>query len=215
MAEAKKKKQLEEFLMPTGRLINNSLFEKDAFKSERSNKESVPAYRAEVAYEDKDLDAFYDKLQSIAEAEWGSGTQLDIDGGTVSTLLDGDKLKAKREKKGKTGDAYGGKSVMRSKTIYNKDGADGPGGIQVWDEEVKPVDFLKRAAIYNGCMVQVLVGINPYEDDDGEPCFSYYLKAVQKVGDGERLVSSADTSTAFKPVGRAAGEDTGRRSRRG
>jgi hypothetical protein len=207
------KTKIEEFLMPVGRMINASLFEKDAYKSERG-KESVPAYRIEVAYDSKDLNDFYEKLDEIAgKMGWG---KLDVDGGDVATLKEGDKLKKKREAKGKQGDAYAGKEVMRAKTIYNKDGADSGGGIQVWDEDVKPIGPANRGAIYNGCMVQVAVGINPYVDDEGDPCFSFYLKAVQKVGDGERLAQAADTSVLFKPVGRAAGgESEGRRSRRG
>lgn len=217
------KKEVKIFMLPPGRLINSSLFEKDQF-----DERSTPSYKVEIAFPKTPdvLGPFFEALLGHADATWQDTDKdgkpvenvLNIDGGDIiSGVLDGDKQAKKREAKGKAGDAYADHWVIRANTIYNKDGADGPGGIAVYDENVDLVTIVNASVIYNGCMVQAGVTIDDYEDDrSGNHAMKSYLTAVQKVGDGERLVSARDNSSLFKPVGKPAGAadaTTGRRKR--
>lgn len=215
MADTKKK--LIDLTLPVGRLINESLFEKDAYKPEHG-REGEPRYKVELAFDDNEaFGAVYDALDQAAFQEWGDSVKLSIDGGTVIVpVLDGNNLARKRETKGKQGDAYKGKLVIRAATKFNLNGVDGPGGIQVFDEQVKPISPANRSAIYNGCFGCAAVSIGTYIDEKtGNPALNFYLEGFQKTGDGERLASAKDTSVMFKPIGRPEGEPVARRRRAG
>lgn len=206
---ADENKSTEAFTLPEGRVINHSLFVKDAF-----NDKSVPSYKIEIAF-DKDspeMADLEDRLLEAADERWGEGAGDNPD--LVLPLLDGNKLKAKREKKGKQGDAYADKIVIRANTIYNKDGQDGPGGIQVFDPEVEPIEPARQREVYNGCFGEAAVSLGFYETDDGDPAIKFYLAAFQKTREGEKLATSADRSTLFKPRGRAEGGERRRRRTR-
>lgn len=222
------KQEVQSILTPVGRLINASLFEKDVYTDEKGN-EGKPAYKVEVAFDPKDVLlpenatdddplTLEDHVINAAVEKWGDKAEQDyFDKNVVSPLLDGDKLARRREEKGKEGDAYKGKIVVRANTIYNKHGQDAPGGIQVFDENVNEVGPANADAIYPGCMVQLAVSVSTYTDGRGDPAVKFYLEAVQKVADGERLVTPKDRSSLFKPVGRdnkAANDSGGGRRRR-
>lgn len=224
MARAKEEqKEAIVVSFPNGMMVNGSVFEKDQF-----NDQSTPSYKIEVAYPKDALDGVIEKLLDAIEQEWPDidldkpEGQLNIDGGPIiSGILDGDKLAAKREKSGKKGDAYKGKWVVRANTIYNLNGQDAPGGVQVWDADLEPITPANQGQIYPGCIVQMAASIGTYEketEDGGtRPALKFYLQGIQKTGDGERLFSAKDTSVLFKKVGRAAPAEggTGRRSRKG
>lgn len=200
--------KIDTFTLPEGRVINHSLFKKDAFDDK-----SVPSYKIELAF-DKDsaeMADLEDMLLDAADQRWGAGAGDDPD--LVLPLLDGDKLAKKREKKGKQGDAYKGMIVIRSNTIYNLDGQDGPGGIQVFDADAAPIEPARQGEVYQGCYGIGAVNIGFYEDNDGNNAIKLYLAAFQKTRDGERLVTASDRSTLFKPVGRENGGGTARRRR--
>lgn len=195
--------------LPVGRVINCSLFKKDQF-----NAKSVPKYKIEIAFP-KDSDAEIDieeMLLDAADDYWGKGASDDED--LVLPLIDGDKLAKKRAKKNKDGSAYEGMIVIRADTVYNKDGTDGPGGIQVFDEDVEPIEPARQGEIYPGCYGQAAVVIGKYEDDEGNNALKFYLSAFQKTADGEKLIKAADRSGLFKPVGREKGSKDGSRRRR-
>lgn len=210
---ADEKAKLDTFVLPEGRVINHSLFTKDKF-----NDKSTAAYKIEIAIpEDSEAIAeLEDKLFDAADLQWGAGAGDDED--LVLPLIDGNKLALKREKKGKEGTAYKGMVVIRASTIYNKDGLDGPGGIQVFDEDAEPVEPARQGLIYPGCYGIVGVNIGFYQTDEGDNALKFYLAAFQKTRDGERLVKASDRSSLFKPVGREggakAGGAEGRRRRR-
>lgn len=214
------KKEVKTFLLPIGRLINEALFEKDVYTDARG-KEGTPYYKLELAFEPKDVEGegtIEDALIDAAIAEWGDAAEdWFIDGKIKSPFLSGDKLAQKRAEKGKEGDAYKGKIVIRANTIYNFNGQDAPGGIQVYDENVKQVTAANRQAIYPGCFGQAAVTISPYLDNAGEKALKFYLSAFQKTGDGEPLVATKDHSALFKPVSKPTGGEaepvTGRRRR--
>jgi len=219
-AEAKKEKRT---ILVEGRMINGSLFEKDRF-----DEKSTPKYKIEIAIpksDKKQIDSICEELLGHADDTWGAGCgELNIDGGKIiSGLLDGELLKKKREAKDKEGKAYEGMWVLRADTQFNREGQDAPGGIQVWDEDVKPIGPANQGAIWSGCYVSVALTISDYEDDrSGNHGLKFYLDAVQKIGgdpEKDKLASSKDTSTLFKPVGRTAGAATsgegGRRRRAG
>ena len=204
MADEKKR-----YTTPDGRLINNALFERDQF-----NDQAKPKYNVEMAFAPEDLafegtpeePSIEDGLIAAAIEFWGEGAEADyLEGRIRSPLLDGDKMAAKREQNGKPGDAYKGKLVIRASTIWNKHREEAAGGLAVWDEDVKAIEPVNRDLIYNGQIGQASLTIDKYDDADGNHCLMFYLVSYQKRGEGERLVSPVDTSTAFKAVGRAAG----------
>ncbi len=202
-------------LLPVGRLINQSLFVKDQF-----NDQAVPKYKVEIAFDPDDVEGEDNPVEAAlvqcAMEKWGEDIDLDS---VKFPYIEGDKLAAKRERKGKPGDAYAGKTVLRADTIYNKDGQDGAGGVQVYNEEVEEVSFMEKDQVYQGCYGQALVQPSAYENSDGDPALKLYLVAFQKTDDGERLVTPQNHAGAFKPVGRKAkadGEGGGkRRARKG
>jgi len=200
--QAEETKTVETFTI-SGRMINGSLFVKDAY-----DEKSVPSYKIEIAVKgtadtNPALAELEDRLLDFADGKWGKGAGDDPD--LVLPLLDGNVLARKREKKNKEGDAYKGTTVIRANTIYNKDGIDGPGGIQVFDEDVQEITPARSGDIYPGCEVEIAVTLSGYEDNQGNNAIKFYLSAVQKIADGEKLVKAADRSSLFKPVGRTGG----------
>lgn len=204
MAKQAEKTETKYLNLPPGRIINMSLFEKDQFKDDAS-----PSYKLELAFT-KDPDVLEDGgvfaaiLEALAGAftEPADGFTLNIDGGPyVSGILDGDKLAAKREAAGKVGDAYKNMWVIRSSTQFNKNGDNAAGGIAVYDEDVKEISAVNQSDIYRGCCAVAKVSIKA-TDIFGSDGVTFYLSAVQKVADGERLTSPVDHAGAFKPVGR-------------
>jgi len=199
--------------LPEGRLINESLFKKDQY-----NEKATPSYKVEVAFDWEHEEQIVDWMLEAAVAKWGEGI-ADSDELHLP-ILDGDKLKAKREKKGKSGDAYEDKMVIRANTIYNADGVDGDGGIQVYDENKDAVEAVNRKEIYSGSHGRMAVTFGTYEGEDRDgntfPAITAYLVAWQKTGDGEKLVQSADRSTLFEKVGKVSDDaPRSRRTRRG
>lgn len=216
MAKSEDKKAVDIFTLPEGRVINQSLFVKDAF-----DERAVPSYKIEIAIpkDDPGIADLEDRLLDFADDRWGEGASDDEN--LVIPLLDGDKLAKKREKKGKDGDAYKGMIVIRANTIYNKEGQDGPGGIQVFDPDVEEILPARSSDVFSGCYGEVAVTIGTYEGDDAGPDrdehfngLKFYMSAFQKTKNGEKLVSSADRSTLFKPRGRDGGGESGGRKRR-
>lgn len=224
MAKFEKKQAKAIFKLPEGRLINHALFERDVFKPERGA-EGEPQYKVELVFDPKDVQGegtIEDELLNACLAEWGDtkATEDDFFNGKIGVpFIDGTEYAAKRAEKGKPGDAYKGKIIIRASTKYNKDGNEGPGGIQVWNENVEPIGLELGNAneVYQGCYgvaaVTITCGISPGRN---EKYVKFYLSAFQKTRDGEKLVTGRDTSSLFKPVGRAEGSaEGGRRTRRG
>lgn len=205
-----------EIATPEGRLINGHLFVKSAYTDPRTQKPGTPYYTLEMAFDPKDIynskdpDALESIVAAAIEEKWGEQVWDDYD--VRMPFLEGDDLKKRRERKGKEGEAYGGKTVIRAKTIYNKDGEDDVGGIEVYDEAVQPIAAAQKGQIYNGCMGIAVLSINLYEDNAGNPAAGFYLKAFQKTGDGERLRSHSDRSGMFKPI-KTTGKRPARRVR--
>lgn len=210
-------KDVESAVLPRARLINHSLFEMDAYTDPRTGKAGEPKYKVEVAFEDNEAnyDAVMKILEDAAEAIWGDKAFVngELREDIALPIIQGDDIAKKRERKGKPSDAYKGMLVIRADTKFNADGVEGVGGIAVYDEAVKRVTIDRRNEIYNGCYVEVAVRASGYVNNDGDDALKFYLQAVQKVGDGERLTSPADHSTLFKPVERQEGERRERRRR--
>ncbi len=193
--------------LPEGRVINHSMFVKDEFKGKT-------AYRLEQAFDEKHEDELYDMLFDAAEAIFGGNAQDDFEAGDlILPLKDGDKMARKREKNDKDGGAYEGMFVLRSKTNFNHEGQDAPGGIQVYDEAVERVQAANMGEIYRGCYGIAAVEFSGYEDDDGVNAITVYLKAFQKTKDGDPIAGSADYSGLFKPTKKAGKSKKRRRSK--
>ena len=200
---------------PTGRLINESLFVKDQF-----NEDATPSYKVELAIpNDADFEVLEQALYDAAVEEWGEevvGKEWENDE-ILLPFKDGDKMAKAREEKGKPGDAYKGMTVVRAHTIYNSDGTNNPGGITVYDTDLSKIEAVNSAAIYNGCYGEAGVTVGCYTDSrSSDHALMFYLTAFHKDRDGEKLVSAADHSKLFKPVGKkASGRSTGRAKGRG
>lgn len=202
-------------MTPLGRLINNSLSEKDVYTDERG-REATPSYKLEMAFDNSDeFEAFEAKIVEAAVAKWGEGAEDDYwDGKIRSPIQDGDKLAEAREKRGKAGDAYKGKLVLRAHTIYNRNGDDGPGGVYVCGPDAEELDAVQKGKlVYNGCRGQASVQVAPYDGiAGGQDGVTLYLQGFQYVEEGERL-RSADPSSLFKPMMGEGSEDKGRKAR--
>jgi hypothetical protein len=220
------KKEAIVMVLPEGTLINESLYEKDAYVDPKTQVPGKPTYKCEVAYEKASLETVINDVFNHCCDEYGDNIYLNIDAPeankemVITMFLDGDKLARDREKKGKEGDAYKGKWVIRANTDFNLNGQNAPGGVAVFDEDVNPIAPMDRGKIYPGCKVQTKVVLDFYTTNRSEPACKFYLSAVQKVGDGTPLVKAQDHASAFKPVGRAANAnggaaEGGRRQRKG
>lgn len=207
----------DSFPLPEGRIINVSAFVKDAY-----NKQATPAYKVEVAIpvDHPGLIELENKLMDAADENWGKGAG-DAKS-LVFPLLEGDKLMRRREKRGKDGSAYKGMTVIRASTLFNLEGHDAAGGINVYDEDVNVIAPTEQKKLYAGCKAIVGVAIGFYtkdiEDDDGDPVtvngLKFYLSAIQKTGDGERIATGSNKSSLFKPVARPDGDAGGGETRR-
>lgn len=215
---ATEKKEVQVFILPEARVINCSLFERDIYKDPQTGREGNPSYKIELAFDPDTVEGegtFEDALIDYACDQWGDDAEDDWANGEIGTpFLDGDRLAKRREEKDKPGDAYKGKLVLRTHTIYNKDGVDGAGGISVYGPDLSEITIMNKGEIYQGCYGCVAVTINHYVDSKtGQNMLMTYLSAFQKTKDGEKLVTPRDYSKLFKPVGRPA--TAKRRSRKG
>ena len=200
-------------VLPEGRLINESLFEKDQF-----NDRAVASYKVEIAFDDDvDFEPLEDAFYVAVIDKWGEDAGIAYDeGNVILPFIEGDVLAARREEKGKPGDAYKGMIVLRAHTIFNKDCNDASGGVQVYDLDVSDVSGANRSVIYAGCYGETGITVGCYVDSDsGNYAVMLYLNVFHKTKEGERLVTAADHSKLFKPVGKkAGGRSTGRPGRR-
>lgn len=189
----------KQHLLPEGRVINHSVFKLDKY-----DEKAAPRYTVEMAYEEGVLDDFWNACLDAADAKWGEGAGEDDS--LIIPFLTGNSLKDKREAKGKSGDAYADMTVIRASTQFNKDGIQGAdGGIQVFAPDTSEIGIANQGEFYQGCMAKVALTIGTYtsEGRNGEAdrnALTFYLSAVQKTGDGEKLVASVDKSNLFKPV---------------
>lgn len=220
-----KNSEMKMVSLPEGRVINESMFVKDTFVDERG-REATPSYKLEQTFDDADLDDVYNLIMDCAEEKWGASAIEKDDGGNDvlaghirSPLRDGDEMAAARERKGKDGGAYAGKTVIRMDTIFNAEGNNAEGGIQVWDENVKRVTGANRQVIYRGVYGYAAVVASAYPGvGGGNDGVKFYLNGFQKTRDQGKddvpLASGSDTSKLFKPVGRKEGEGTRKRTRK-
>jgi hypothetical protein len=216
---AEETKAAATIMLPEGRLINHSLFKRDVYTSP-SGQEGNPLYKVEIAFDKGALDGINNDMLDFANEKWGAGAEENV----VLPIKDGDAMAKTREENGKAGDAYAGKDVLRANTKYNRHGEEDAGGISVYAEDGETeIGIANQSEVYQGCMVIAAVTFSGYVGEDPRTKEKYnaitlYLKAVQKTGDGERLVSQTDNSKLFKPVGRkpaAEGEAVPRNSRAG
>lgn len=221
------KPKMEVHTMPEGRLINHSFFVKDIYKDAKTGKEGKPSYKFEVAFDPKDVEGegtIEDKIIDCVEAEWGAAAVDDyinfLNNKATKhtwkpTFLDGDKLAEGRADKGKEGDAYKDKLVLRGSTEFNRDSRNEPGGIAVFGPDVHKIGIVEgnEAEIFAGCYGKVAVALKAYEIN-GNRYVATYLSAFQKTrgADSDRLSTGSDKSTLFAPVG--GGEATSGRRRR-
>ena len=207
--------EVQMFATPEGVAVNQSLFKLDTYTDDKG-RAGKPNYKVELAVEDnEDLAALEEAVYAAAVEKWGPDAETKLDNGAIrSPFLDGDQLAAARESRGKTGDAYKGKVVIRASSIYDKHGTEGgEGGIVVVKEDGETeVVFAERdKLIYNGVKGVAAVTINCYDGiGGGIPGVKFYLSGFQRTGDGERLGGERSFKGVFKPVS-TSGSTTGRR----
>ena len=204
----------EIFATPKGRLINGAVFVRDVYKDEKG-RAADPKYKVELAAHDDDFADLEMAVIDAAVDKWGPSAKQDyMDGEIRSPFLNGDKLAADKEAKGKKGDAYKGMTVIRADSKFNKHGEDAEGGIAVFKEDgVTEVEPFEKGVVYNGCYGVAAVVIHAYDGvGGGQRGVKFYLSAFQKVAEGDRLAGERSYSNVFKPVDGGASE--GRRTRR-
>lgn len=219
MADKKPEKVI--FNLPEGRLLNHSLFERDAYKRDEKSQPGKPMYKVEVRFDEAQVmgqGTIEDEIANCIGDKWGDvafDEFLAHKQGYRTPLLDGNRLAEKRIAAGKKGDAYAGGRIIRASTMFNKDGVDGPGGAPVYGPDTKPVLAANQGTIYQGCYGIAAVTLEAYEASNGDHSVTFYLVAFQKTREGERLVEAPDRSGLFKPVAGAPGTpDAGTRRRR-
>lgn len=193
---------MKTFTLPAGRVINHSLFSKDKF-----NEAAKAKYNVEIAYPKGTLDAFNDFMLDVATDIWGKGADEDDD--LVLPIKDGDEMAAKKAENGKQGDAYEGMDVIRASTTFNANGDDAEGGVKVLDLDAKSlISPLEQDKVYRGCMMRAAVTVGTYTQNvTGFNAMNLYLKAVQKVGEGDRLGGDGeDADLGFEAVAPASGK---------
>ena len=128
--------------LPEGRLINEHLFEKNAY-----DENTKAVYSLEIAIEPSALDSMGDTtitdilIDALAE-KYGDSVEQEYEDGVIGLeppLLDGDRLAANRSAMDKPGDVYKGMTVIRAKTDFNFDGNNAAGGVDVFNEDYKEV----------------------------------------------------------------------------
>lgn len=212
MATAIKEKAEVVLLDAEGRGINLSLFERDAFQNDSGGAPGKPMYKAEMAYDTKDAEEIENTLADFAEKVWGKGAgdqYLNGENGFIRTFIEGDVLAKAREEKGKEGTAYKGKLILRVKTGFNKDGAEGPGGSRVFGPDLSPIGEMEgnKADVYNGCFGKIAVTMKEYKDYPrrGDKGITLYLSAFQKTRDGTPLrAEGGGAPNPFKAVASTA-----------
>ena len=210
MATAIKEKAEVILIDAEGRGINLSLFERDAFQNDSGGAPGKPMYKAEMAYNPADIEEIEDRMADFAEKVWGKGAGdqfLNGENGFINPFIDGDMLAKAREDKGKTGDAYKGKKILRVKTAFNKDGVEGPGGARVFGPDLSPVGIMEgnQSEVFNGCYGKIAVTLKEYKDYPrrGDKGITVYLSAFQKTrGEASDALRSegGGAPNPFKPV---------------
>ena len=203
MDEAKLKElKYAPIVLPKARLINNALWELQAYEPK-----SPPNYSVQVAFDPDDVtgsSTVEDKLIEFAGVAFGVSEDDYLAGKVYVPFRNGDELADARAENGKPGDAYRGKLVLSARTQmdrYRQRG--GAGGVAAFDakaEKVEPV--VGRDLFYNGCYVILVVTLNEYRiSTTKQPAISFRLSAVQFAGDGERLgAGEADFGSVLSPI---------------
>ncbi len=200
------------FALPEGRLINGHLFVRQVYKDDKG-REGKPNYSAEMVFEQGQLGEFEKYLENVMVAQFGQEkfNQYEKNGWVRWPIRDGDKKAARRKANGKNGEAYEGKDVVSASSLYNKNGDEADGGIEVFDAEVNPIEPVNKSEVFNGSFGCAAVKGKAYErtGDDGDPIMSVvlYLEAYQKTRDGDRLAQKQDRTALFKKAG--GGESSG------
>ena len=178
-------------------------------------------YSVDLTFETDALDEVYDLVNAAAKEKWGDGATVVGDDGyevLASHIADpiqiGDDKAAELARRGKKGDFYEGKLYIKANTKFNEHGEDGPGGVQVFDEDGKEIIFATRKAIYRGVYGWAAVTISCWSNNNRDGV-KFYLNGFKKSKDGDALSTGADLTTLFKPVGRTEGEAPRKRTRKG
>lgn len=213
----------DQIRLPEGLVTFPNLFEKDAY-TPQGGQPGKPQYKNEMVYEWDDIEDVIDELLDIADKEWPDilDDYDDIDAAydddaLILPFIDGTKYAKKRRRDKPEGkfDHYEDMALVRPHTEFNLHGANAPGGIQVLNAKIKPIDPMQASEIYPGCYGFMLVTPNCYMTNDGDWGISFYLNAFQKSRDGERLFAQTDYSGAFDKLDtEEKGERRGRRRRR-
>lgn len=198
---------------PMGRLINNSFNVKDVYTNAKGQ-DGVPSYKAEMVFDPDDLEEFEAAIVDVCVDEWGADAEDEYwDGDIRSPIREGNELADDREERGKSGDAYRDKLVIRAHSVFNKFGEDAPGGIYVCGPDAEELDDTERGKLVrNGCFGKMNVTLSPYKVDR-QRGVTLYLNGFQYMEEGERLGGS-DPSSLFKPaVSKGSSKGKGRRKR--
>jgi hypothetical protein len=180
-----------------------NLFEPKAVVDPKTGKQSEPTYGITMLFDPADVKPLWDVIQKVARMNWPNDSAEELRTKTFP-IKDGDKEKARAEAKGKSGDFYAGKKVLKAKSKFQP-GIIGPNKQKVLDPQ----------RIYSGCVGIAEINFNAYEGFGGG--VNAYLNHFMLLEDGPKLVghSALDafahiqgSSTDFDPTaGRQQNQD--------
>lgn len=151
-----------------------NLFEPKAVTDPKTGKQSEPAYGLTMLFDPADVKPLWDVIQKVARMNWPNDSDEELRA-KAFPIKDGDKEAAKAEAKGKNGDFYKGKKVLKAKSKFQP-GILGPNKQKVLDP--------KR--IYSGCIGIAEINFNAYEGFGGG--INAYLNHFMLMEDGSKLV---------------------------
>lgn len=168
-------------LTPEVRFLFPQLFEKKEVKDRSGRPTGKEVYSIALLLEPgQEKGPLTQALLQAAKAKWPNRDVVaDIKAGKIRwPILSGEKEKAKAEEKGKNGDFYEGKKVIKAASIFDV-GVVGP----------NKQDIINAKEVYSGCYGYVELKAEAYNAVmEGTPDgLKFYLQNVMKSRDGERL----------------------------
>lgn len=163
-----------------------------------------PVYSITLLLDQEHVDEAKPIAVKVAKEKWPSRNfGEDIATGQFNwPFKDGNKVKADAEKKGKNGDFYADKTVLKASSKFP------PGLLDEKKRVVDPNVPFSKNLFYSGCYCHVEIAFNAYDGvSGGADGVKVYLQNVMKAGDGERLIGRSVQDVFAGIEGGASDED--------
>jgi hypothetical protein len=151
-----------------------NLFEPKAVTDPKTGKQSEPAYSITMLFDPEDIKPLWAVMLKVAKLTW-PGIDEDELRRKNWPMKDGNKEAERARAKGKNGDFYDGKKVLKAKSKFQP-------GILGPDKR----DLLNPKRIYSGCVGVAELNFNAYDGFGGG--VNAYLNHFMLLEDGPKLV---------------------------